>query len=44
MEDEGECIPFLDFTILKSGDVRYFEVGTNFVRYVTFTESLSSEL
>jgi len=44
MEDEGKCIPFLDFAILKNGDVVYFEVGTNFVRYVTFTETLSSEL
>jgi hypothetical protein len=44
MEDEGECIPFLDFTIFKSGDVVYFEVGTNLVRYFTFTETLSSEL
>jgi hypothetical protein len=37
MEDEGECILFLDFTVWKSGDVVYFEVDKNFIRYVTFT-------
>jgi len=31
MEDEGEFIPFLDFTMWNSGDVVYSEVGTNFV-------------
>jgi hypothetical protein len=44
VDDEGEFILFLDFTIWNSGDVEYFEVGTNFIRYVTFTQSLSSEL
>jgi len=44
MEDEGEFIPFLDFAIWKSGDVVYFEVGTNFVRYVTFTGTIYVEL
>jgi hypothetical protein len=40
MDDEVEFIPFLGFTIRNSGVVVYLEVGTNFIPYVTFTESV----